>query len=40
MLSYYRHTLIPPRGYSIAGIFGNSGVYGGWVDALGLIIAR
>lgn len=31
------HTLIPPRGYSIAGIYGTCGQ---WVDGLGLIITR
>lgn len=31
------HTLIPPRGYSIAGIYGS---FGQWVDGFGLIITR
>jgi len=33
----YRHTLIPPRGYSIAGIYGSCGP---WIDGFGLIITR
>ena len=33
----YRHTLIPPRGYSIAGIAGSCGA---WVDGFSLIITR
>ncbi len=32
-----RHTLIPPRGYSIAGV---SGSCGQWVDGFSLIIKR
>lgn len=32
-----RHTLIPPRGYSIAGIYGSCGP---WIDGFGLIITR
>lgn len=32
-----RHTLIPPRGYSIAGI---SGSCGPWLDGFALIITR
>lgn len=32
-----RHTLIPPRGYSIAGV---SGSCGPWVDGFSLIITR
>jgi hypothetical protein len=32
-----RHSLIPPRGYSIVGI---SGTCGDWVDGFSLIIAR
>lgn len=32
-----RHTLIPPRGYSICGI---SGSCGPWVDGFSLIITR
>ena len=32
-----RHTLIPPRGYSIAGVAGS---YGQWVDGFSLIITR
>jgi hypothetical protein len=31
------HTLIPPRGYSIAGVFGSCGQ---WVDGFGLVITR
>jgi hypothetical protein len=31
----YRHTLIPPRGYSIAGL---SGSCGSWMDGLSMII--
>ncbi|KAK5135007.1 hypothetical protein LTR08_005667 [Meristemomyces frigidus] len=31
------HTLVPPRGYSIAGIYGTSGP---WMDGFGLIITR
>ena len=30
-----RHTLIPPRGYSIAGVNGSSGQ---WVDGFGILI--
>lgn len=33
----HRHTLIPPRGYSIAGIYGSCGP---WIDGFGLIITR
>jgi hypothetical protein len=33
----FRHTLIPPRGYSIAGIYGSCGP---WIDGFGLIITR
>lgn len=32
-----RHTLIPPRGYSIAGVYGSVGP---WLDGFGLIITR
>lgn len=32
-----RHTLIPPRGYSIAGLYGTSGQ---WIDGFGVIITR
>lgn len=32
-----RHTLIPPRGYSIAGVYGSCGQ---WIDGFGLIITR
>ncbi|KAI7604779.1 hypothetical protein KC343_g13978, partial [Hortaea werneckii] len=31
------HTLIPPRGYSIAGVYGSVGP---WLDGFGLIITR
>ncbi|KAK5172851.1 uncharacterized protein LTR77_002971 [Saxophila tyrrhenica] len=31
------HTLIPPRGYGIAGVYGSCGA---WIDGFGLIIAR
>lgn len=34
-LTLYRHTLIPPLGYKIAGISGSSGP---WVDGISLII--
>ena len=34
---YIRHTLIPPRGYTIAGIAGSCGQ---WVDGFSLIITR
>ena len=34
---YRRHTLIAPRGYSIAGVCGS---YGSWVDGLQIIITR
>ena len=34
---YHSHTLIPPRGYSIAGI---SGTFGQWIDGFSLIITR
>ena len=34
---FARHTLIPPRGYSVAGVYGSSGP---WRDGLGLIITR
>lgn len=33
----HRHTLIPPRGYSIAGVYGSCGP---WLDGFGLIITR
>ena len=33
----FRHTLIPPRGYSIAGVYGSCGP---WIDGFGLIITR
>ena len=33
----FRHTLIPPRGYSIAGIYGSCGP---WIDGFGLVITR
>lgn len=33
----FRHALIPPRGYSIAGV---SGSCGAWVDGISLIITR
>jgi hypothetical protein len=36
-LEPFRHTLIPPRGYSIAGIYGSCGP---WIDGFGLIITR
>ena len=36
-LRVLRHTLIPPRGYSIAGV---SGSCGSWIDGFSLIIAR
>ena len=29
--------MIPPRGYSIAGVFGSSGT---WMDGFGVIITR
>ena len=32
-----RHTLIPPRGYSVAGVFGS---HAAWLDTFGLIITR
>lgn len=32
-----RHTLIPPRGFTVAGIFGTCGQ---WMDGFGLIIMR
>jgi hypothetical protein len=39
MLTWFlnRYTLIPPRGYTIAGIYGHMG---GWVESFGLLIAR
>ena len=39
LLTYlvFRHTLIPPRGYSIAGV---SGSCGQWVDGFSLVITR
>ena len=37
ILLTHRHSLIPPRGYSIAGI---SGSCGQWVDGFSLIITR
>lgn len=32
-----RHTLIPPRGYNIAGIYGSCAQ---WLDGFGLIISK
>ena len=37
MTGMSRHTMIPPRGYSIAGV---SGSWGQWIDGFSLIIAR
>lgn len=37
MLTYYSHTLVPPRGYTVAGL---SGSCGQWLDGLSLIITR
>jgi hypothetical protein len=34
---FYRCNLIPPRGYSIAGVYGTCGQ---WLDGFGLVITR
>ena len=37
LLTTTRHTLVPPRGYTVAGL---SGSCGQWLDGLSLIITR
>lgn len=37
VLTLSRHTLIPPRGYTIGGLSGSSGP---WIDGFSLIITR
>jgi hypothetical protein len=36
-LTMSSHTMIPPRGYSIAGVTGSCGA---WVDGFGIILTR
>jgi len=37
LTGHFRHTLIPPRGYTIAGVTGSCG---DWVDGFGIILTR
>lgn len=37
LTGYYSYHVIPPRGYSIAGVYGSAGA---WLDGFGLIITR